>query len=414
MKRFATSIVLTFALIVAQPPSAQSTELAKSEYVEWNLGFFWLKFGVNGLHTDIQKYLPWYRYDPENAPFVSSQAPLSMRTPKSILLDFSKNECVAIPLQIRREVGKNFASDTLNPLSVDIYPLILNRSTSKYFDSKPILSIGPSDWIGDSDQIEKQVSVCKEIIGTSKKSLDGSSLTLAYVTKYERDISALQGEISKCEEMLNGKCVFSVRYAGSIGIQTNNLSAIEQPNRYNLEIKKLQDFLDSKPCYPGGIGDQLLSNIYCSNAMRNIEILNRELPVIQAAADKAAAHKAAADKAVADKAAADSFTAAMAIRIVSAQELFFDTNLEIDSLIKLYPSKKTELILYKNKLAPFESINQSNVPTAEVNLKGLATKIEMLKKLYPKLSKSITCTKGKKAVKVKDVKPVCPVGYKKK
>lgn len=404
MRKLATSVLLIFSFLVTQTPNAQSTELAKSEYVEWNLGFYWLKFGVNGLHTDIQKYLPWYRYDPENAPFISSQAPLSMRTPKSILLDFSKNDCVAIPLQIRREVGKNFTSDTLNPLSVDIYPLILNRSTSKYFDSKPILSIGPSDWIGDSDQIEKQVSVCKEIIGTSKKSLEGSSLTLAYVTKYERDISALQGEISKCEEMLNGKCVFSVRYAGSIGILTNNLSAIEQPNRYNLEIKKLQDFLDSKPCYPGGIGDQLLSNIYCSNAMRNIEILNRELPVIQAAAEKAAA----------DKAAADSFATAMAIRIVLAQELFFDTNLEIDSLIKLYPSKKTELILYKNKLALFESINQSNVPTAEVNLKGLATKIEMLKKLYPKLSKSITCTKGKKAVKVKDVKPVCPVGYKKK
>ena len=332
MKRFFMSTLLILTLIVAQPPSAQSVEIAKSEYVEWNLGFYWLMFGVNGLHTDIQKYLPWYRYDPENAPFISSQAPLSIRTPKSILLDFSKNDCVAIPLQIRREVAKSFATDTLNPLSLEFNPLILNNSSSKVFEIKPVLSIGPSDWSNDSDLIEKQISVCKEIIGTSKKSLEGSYLTLAFVTKFERDISALQGEIDKCEQLLNGKCVFSVRTAGSITILTSNSKAIEQPILYNSEIKKLQEFLDSKPCYPGGIGDQLLSNIYCSNAIRNIEILKREIPAIQAAADKAAADKAAADKAAADKAA----------------ELLAQ---QIAVAAKVAQVKKTTLVCVKGKLS---------------------------------------------------------------
>ena len=304
MKRFTTSIVLSFALIVAQPHSAQSAEITKSEYVEWNLGFYWLGFGVGGYHTDIQKYLAWYQYDPENAPFISSQAPLSLRTPKSIHIDFSKNNCVSFPIQIRREVAKNFATDTLNPLSIDFFPLSLNISSSKVFGSEPILSVGPADWVNDSDLIEKQIPICKEIIGTSKESLGGSYLSLSFVTKYARDLNSLQGEDSKCQKLLSGKCEFSQRSQGAITIVTDKSKAIEQPTLYNLEIKKLQEFLDSKPCFPGGIGDQLLANIYCANAIRNIEILKKELPTIQAAADKAAADKAAADKAAADKAAA--------------------------------------------------------------------------------------------------------------
>jgi hypothetical protein len=222
------------------------------------------------------------------------------------------------------------------------------------------LSFGPSDWIGDSDQIEKQISVCKEIIGTSKKSLEGSSLTLAFVTKFERDISALQGEISKCGELLNGKCVFSVRSAGSIEILTSNSKAIEQPILYNLEIKKLQDFLDSKPCFPGGIGDQLMANIYCSNAVRNIEILKRELPTIQAAAEKAAAEKAAAEKAAAEKAAAEKAAAEKAAAEKAAAE---------KAAAKPVPK-----------------------PVAK--------------------EKAIVCLKGKSSLKVIGKNPKCPAGYK--
>jgi len=147
--------------------------------------------------------------------------------------------------------------------------------------------------------------------------------------------------------------------AGPVAVVTNNFLSIEQPALYSLEIKRLQDFLDSKPCFPGGIGNQLLSNVYCANASQNIEILKREQPLITAAAEKAAAEKAAAEKAAAEKAAAEKAAAEKAAAEKKAkQEAEFKVSLQ----------KKT----------------------------------------------TITCVKGKLTKKVTAVKPMCPGGYKKK
>ena len=117
--------------------------------------------------------------------------------------------------------------------------------------------------------------------------------------------------------------------------------------------------------------------------------------------------KLAADKAAADKAASEA-------RINAAKSKYSELSLEIDRLIKKYPSKKSEIELYKKKIALFERIDQANIPTVEVNLAGIESKLVAMRSVYSKIARTITCTKGKVTKKVTDVTPKCPAGYKKK
>ena len=132
----------------------------------------------------------------------------------------------------------------------------------------------------------------------------------------------------------------------------------------------------------------------------------------KAAADKAASDKAAADKAASDKAATDN--AAYENRLMAAKSKYSALSLEIESLIKKYPSKKSEIELYKKKIALFERIDQANISTVELNLAGIESKLVAMRSIYSKITRTITCTKGTKSLKVFDVNPKCPTGYKKK
>jgi predicted nucleic acid-binding Zn-ribbon protein len=143
-----------------------------------------------------------------------------------------------------------------------------------------------------------------------------------------------------------------------------------------------------------------------------INTANSALNEAKAAADKAAADKAAADKAAADNAAADN--AAYEIRLMAAKSKYSALSLEIESLLKRYPSKKSEIELYKKKITLFERIDQVNISTVELNLAGIESKLDAMKSIYSKIARTITCTKGKKSLKVLDVNPKCPAGYKKK
>ena len=201
-----------------------------------------------------------------------AEAAFSIRLPKASLLDFSKSDCVGIPIQIRREVSQEFAKDLVNVFRLDFTIAI---SKGSLFESQPVLTVDPSYWGKSTNLIEVLVPVCKVIFGTSQISLEGSSLILGLTLKYTRDLTALQGESSKCTQVLISKCIISTRYTTGISIVTNSLLAIQQPTIYDLEIKKLQDFLDSKPCFPGGVGNQLLSNIYCANASQSVQILSK-------------------------------------------------------------------------------------------------------------------------------------------
>ena len=125
-----------------------------------------------------------------------------------------------------------------------------------------------------------------------------------------------------------------------------------------------------------------------------------------------ALNKAAADKAASDKAATDN--AAYENRLMAAKSKYSALSLEIESLIKKYPSKKSEIELYKKKIALFEKIDQANISTVELNLAGIESKLVAMRSIYSKIATTITCTKGKKSLKVVDVKPKCPAGYRKK
>jgi hypothetical protein len=124
-------------------------------------------------------------------------------------------------------------------------------------------------------------------------------------------------------------------------------------------------------------------------------------------AEKAAADKAAADKAAADKIASEA-------RINAAKSKYSELSLEIDLLLKKYPSKKSEIELYKKKINLFERIDQVNIPTVEVNLAGIESKLVAMRSVYSKIARTITCTKGKVTKKFTAINPKCPTGYKKK
>ena len=69
-------------------------------------------------------------------------------------------------------------------------------------------------------------------------------------------------------------------------------------------------------------------------------------------------------------------------------------------------------IKFNTSLSLFERIDQANIPTVELNLAGIETKLVMMKSVYGKIARTITCTKGKVTKKVTDVTPKCPAGYK--
>jgi hypothetical protein len=117
--------------------------------------------------------------------------------------------------------------------------------------------------------------------------------------------------------------------------------------------------------------------------------------------------KAAADKAAVDKAASE-------VRITAAKTKYSELSSEIDRLIKQYPSKRSEIELYKKKIALFERIDQVNITNVELNLAGIESKLVAMRSVYGKIARTITCTKGKITKKVTDVAPKCPSGYKKK
>jgi hypothetical protein len=120
----------------------------------------------------------------------------------------------------------------------------------------------------------------------------------------------------------------------------------------------------------------------------------------------------AAAKVIADKAAAEN--AASELRISAAKSKYSELNSEIDRLIKQFPSKKSEIELYKKKITLFERINQVNIATVELNLSGIESKLVAMKSVYGKIARTIICIKGKLTKKVTDVTPKCPTGYKKK
>ena len=117
-------------------------------------------------------------------------------------------------------------------------------------------------------------------------------------------------------------------------------------------------------------------------------------------------------KLAADKLAADKVD--LQARINSASAALAQLDAEVDSLMKQYPSMKAELILYKKKIALFANLNQQNLGTAELNLVSLISKLNSVKLTYKKIARGITCVKGNRTLKVVDVKPKCPAGYKKK
>lgn len=103
---------------------------------------------------------------------------------------------------------------------------------------------------------------------------------------------------------------------------------------------------------------------------------------------------------------------AMDSKVATLKSKFSEFKLEIDELMNKYPSMKSELTLYKNKASLFDQLNEKNLGTAELNLAGLTSKLTSIKLTYVKIARGITCVKGKKTLKIVDVKPMCPAGYK--
>ena len=280
-KRFLTVLIAVNVGLLVAPSNSQSAETVRSDFIEWTNGFNWLNFGLTGSHAEIQRYFPWYKYDLDNSPYISIQAPVSIRIPSAIKLDFSQRDCINLPIKVRREVPRAVTADSLNILNVDFF---LSSSKSKTFEINPIFTLGPTNWLDDISIIEIQIPVCKNSILDPNKSSLGTYLSLGFTLKYSRDLASLSGETSKCKEFISDKCVITDRASTGISIVSNVKQNPELIELYETSIKNSQDFIDTKPGYPGGVGNQLLSPVYCVNAGRNIQILKNELLAIQAPA----------------------------------------------------------------------------------------------------------------------------------
>jgi hypothetical protein len=208
----------------------------------------------------------------------------------------------------------------------------------------------------------------------------------------------------------------SVTRIGNSAFASTNLTSVAIPNSVtwigaeafsgNLSLK-----LIAIPDGVAYIGEKvfdrnysLASIIYCGQ-ITGFPIMATCPPERKAMIDA----KITAEKVTADKSFSD-----LQARIKSTSAAFSQLDAEVDSLMKKYPSMKTELNLYKKKIALFDEITEKNIGTAELNLAGITSKIVSTKAIYIKIARSLTCIKGSKTLKVVDVKPVCPKGYKKK
>jgi len=151
----------------------------------------------------------------------------------------------------------------------------------------------------------------------------------------------------------------------------------------------------------------------------NVWVYDKDFTETKRFANEAAAAKVIADakgaaelKAAADKAAADKLLSEIQAKVNLASSALSQLEAEVDSLMKKYPSMKTELNLYKKKIASFANVNPQNLGTVERNLAGLTSQLNRVKLTYEKIARGITCVKGNKLLKVVDVRPKCPAGYK--
>jgi hypothetical protein len=87
---------------------------------------------------------------------------------------------------------------------------------------------------------------------------------------------------------------------------------------------------------------------------------------------------------------------------------------EISALIKKYPSQKKNLTLYLQKLEKLDPTNESNSTSIEKNLIAIRSKIEVIETIVDQNAKTLNCVNGKKTLKVRDLNPKCPSGYKKR
>jgi hypothetical protein len=82
--------------------------------------------------------------------------------------------------------------------------------------------------------------------------------------------------------------------------------------------------------------------------------------------------------------------------------------------MKKYPSQKKNLTLYIKKLETLDPTNANNSASIEKNLITMRSKIEVIESIVDQNARTLNCVSGKKTLKVRDLNPKCPSGYKKK
>jgi hypothetical protein len=86
---------------------------------------------------------------------------------------------------------------------------------------------------------------------------------------------------------------------------------------------------------------------------------------------------------------------------------------EISTLIKRYPSQKKNLAVYLKMLDIINPSDLNGSISIEKNLNDIRSKIEVIESIINQNARTITCVKAKKILKVRDLNPKCPTGYKK-
>ena len=283
---------------------------------------------------------------------VYSTWPLSVRYPKKVFLENTNEDeiCYSLPVQIRKEIADTYILNEKNPIEIVFTPRIIFEKNNVTFRDAT-LKIGPSDWISGDSILNRNVVFC-----LTRGQMDANPVTailLTFYLSYSRLFSEFNTPKNLCHDVTSDSCKYIGGYGAAIDVTQMKYLVIDEVKNYEIKIAELKTFLGLPPCPV---------SLNCELAKRNLAFLESD------------------------------YVNSKVRKLTAELKIKLDAEL---AAAELKAKQDAEFAAAELK--------------AKQEAKAKAAELAAANKKI-----TITCVKGKLTKKVASIKPVCPIGYKKK
>jgi len=387
-------MALVAGIAMLMPPSMTPNVYA-SENVdllvnEWNYRFDRYAIDFNQTtnrsswtHKELKDRVPFYDE-------ILGAWPISIRMPKQVFVpkNLATDTCFLAPVQIRAEVDLSYLKYAPSPIEIEFWPRVVMQGQTLSFQG-PNLIVGPKDWSGSQQIIEKKIPICVS------KEISGKDIIAFFMRTnifYSRLFSEFKAPRAECWSHTIEACQYIGAYGGHMNVVQSAYDPVDEGKGFEGTISQLKEHLLT-------ISSLEKQNIEITK--RNLAFAERELPAAQARSIKLREELEA--KAEAAKALAEAQANARLAQAKAEAEAKAKAEAEAQANARLAQAKAEAEAKAKAEAEAKAKAEAEAKAKAEAEAKAKASS-----------QKSITCVKGKSSLKVVGKNPKCPKGYKRK